>query len=91
MRLAKQIMPVPGLASTTAAGLVVHDLLAVGRTDVSHRRAEYRRGPADFGATGVLLRTATCIGGEVEVMADCAPLFGRSCGAADSAMPTDFS
>ena len=53
---------------TPTGWLVVHDLLAVGRTDVSRRRAGYCRGPTDFGATGVLLRTATCIGGEVEVM-----------------------
>jgi alpha,alpha-trehalase len=61
---------------TPAGWLVVHDLLVMGRTDASHRRADYRRGPAGFGATGVLLRTATCIGGEAEVMVDCSPLFG---------------
>ena len=60
---------------TPTGWLVVHDLLVMGRTDVSHRRADYRRAPTDFGATGVLLRTATCIGGQVEVMVDCSPLF----------------
>jgi Glycosyl hydrolases family 15 len=60
---------------TPAGWLVVHDVLVMGRTDVSHRRADYRRAPTDFGATGVLLRTATCIGGQVEVMVDCSPLF----------------
>ena len=60
---------------TPAGWLIVHDLLVMGRTDASHRRADYRRAPAGFGATGVLLRTATCIGGQVEVMVDCSPLF----------------
>ena len=60
---------------TPTGWLVVHDLLVMGRTDVSHRRTDYRRAPTDFGATGVLLRTATCIGGQVEVMVDCSPLF----------------
>ena len=44
---------------TPAGWLVVHDLLVMGRTDVSHRRADYRRALTDFGATGVLLRTAS--------------------------------
>jgi alpha,alpha-trehalase len=56
--------------------LVVQDLLVMGRTDVQHRREDYHRAPVDAGATGVLLRTATCISGQVEVMVDCAPLFG---------------
>jgi len=47
----------------------------MGRTDVSRRRADYRRALTDFGATGVLLRTATCIGGQVEVMVDCSSRF----------------
>ncbi len=57
--------------------LVVNDLLVMGRTGCPQRRPEhYQRAPADFGATGVLLRTAICISGQVEVMVDCAPLFG---------------
>jgi alpha,alpha-trehalase len=61
----------------TAAGwLVVHDALVMGRTGPQRRRERYHRAPTDFGATGVLLRTATCIAGHVEVMVDCAPLFG---------------
>jgi len=60
----------------TATGwLVVHDLLVMERVGVDRRREDYRRAPADFGALGVLLRTATCIAGQVEVAADCAPLF----------------
>ena len=60
---------------TPTGWLVVHDLLVMDRTDVHHRREGYRRAPTDFGATGVLLRTATCISGQVEVMVDCAPLY----------------
>lgn len=48
----------------------------MGRTGGGHRREHYRRAPTDFSATGVLLRTATCISGQVEVMVDCAPLSG---------------
>jgi alpha,alpha-trehalase len=60
---------------TPGGWLVVHDLLVMDRTDVQHRRKHYHRAPTDHGATGVLLRTATCISGQVEVMVDCAPLF----------------
>jgi alpha,alpha-trehalase len=60
---------------TPGGWLVVHDLLVMDRTDVQHRRKNYHRAPTDHGATGVLLRTATCISGQVEVMVDCAPLF----------------
>jgi alpha,alpha-trehalase len=56
--------------------LVVHDLLVMRRIDVHHRREDYHRAPTDLSAGGVLLRTATCIGGQVEVMVDCAPMFG---------------
>jgi alpha,alpha-trehalase len=60
---------------TPGGWLAVHDLLVMDRTDVGHRREHYHRAPTDYGATGVLLRTATCLSGEVEVMVDCAPLF----------------
>jgi len=60
---------------TPTGWLVVHDLLVMGRADGNHRRADYHRAPTDFGATGVLLRTATCISGRVEVLVNCAPLF----------------
>jgi GH15 family glucan-1,4-alpha-glucosidase len=56
--------------------LVVYDMLVMGRTGRERRGEHHRRPPADFGATRVLLRTATCISGQVEVMVDCAPLFG---------------
>ena len=60
---------------TPTGWLIVHDLLVMGPTDGNHRRADYHRAPTDFGATGVLLRIATCISGRVEVLVNCAPLF----------------
>ncbi len=51
-------------------------LLAVGPAKAVARRAGYHRAPADFGAVGALVRIATCISGRVEVMVNCAPLFG---------------
>jgi alpha,alpha-trehalase len=60
---------------TPSGWLVTHDLLVMDKTDVHHRRPEYRRAPTDYGATGLLLRTATCLSGQVEVMVDCAPFF----------------
>jgi hypothetical protein len=47
---------------TPTGGLVIHDLLVMDKADT-------QRG------AGVLLRTATCLSGQVEVMADCAPFF----------------
>jgi alpha,alpha-trehalase len=61
---------------------IVHDLLVMGRTGREHRREHYQRPPTNSGATGALLRTATCISGQVEVMVDCAPLFGYGTGIA---------
>ncbi|MBV9095114.1 MAG: glycoside hydrolase family 15 protein, partial [Streptosporangiaceae bacterium] len=60
---------------TPTGWLVVQDLLVMGPTAADKRRTDYRRAPTDFGATGVLLRIATCISGRVEVIVNCAPLF----------------
>jgi alpha,alpha-trehalase len=60
---------------TPTGWLIVQDLLVMGPTEGNRRRADYHRAPTDFGATGVLLRTATCISGRVEVLVNCAPLF----------------
>ncbi len=61
---------------TPTGWLTVHDLLVMGPTAANKRRLDYHRAPSDFGATGVLLRIATCDSGRVEVMVNCAPLFG---------------
>jgi alpha,alpha-trehalase len=60
---------------TPTGWLVVQDLLVVRRVDGETRRPGYRRAPTDSAATGTLLRTATCLSGRVEVMANCVPLF----------------
>jgi GH15 family glucan-1,4-alpha-glucosidase len=60
---------------TPTGWLVVHDLLVMRRNDTDRRREDYHRAPTDLGAGEVLLRTATCIDGQVEVMVDCAPMF----------------
>jgi alpha,alpha-trehalase len=60
---------------TPTGWLVVQDLMVVRKTDRDQRRAGYRRAPGDSAAAGVLLRTATCISGKVEIVANCVPLF----------------
>jgi alpha,alpha-trehalase len=60
---------------TPSGWLVVHDLLVVRDVVDQRRRSDYRRAPADSAAMGVLLRTATCISGKVEIVANCVPLF----------------
>jgi GH15 family glucan-1,4-alpha-glucosidase len=55
--------------------MTVHDLLVVDKLRHESRRADYRRAPADLGATGVLLRIATCVSGRVEVAVNCGPVF----------------
>ena len=68
---------------TPTGWLVVADFLVVRPVDDDERRrAEYRRAPSDAAATGTLVRLATCIGGKVEVMVECMPLFeyGKAAG-----------
>lgn len=60
---------------TPTGWMTVHDLLVMGPLQDGVRREDYHRAPTDFGATGVLLRMATCISGRVEVALNCAPLF----------------
>jgi GH15 family glucan-1,4-alpha-glucosidase len=67
---------------TPTGWLQVQDALVVRRTDDLPRREDYRRAPADSTAAGVLVRTARCLSGRVEVEAECIPLFqyGQSTG-----------
>jgi alpha,alpha-trehalase len=60
---------------TSSGWLLVHDLLVVDKVNGGGRRPEYRRAPTDSVASGVLLRTAKCISGRVEIVANCFPLF----------------
>jgi GH15 family glucan-1,4-alpha-glucosidase len=60
---------------TPTGWMTVQDFLAVGPVENQERRPDYRRAPTDTGAVGALVRIATCISGQVEVMVNCAPLF----------------
>ncbi len=60
---------------TPTGWLVVSDFLVIRKTDDGTRRPGYRRAPNDSTASGVLLRTAKCISGKVEIETDCVPLF----------------
>jgi len=61
---------------TPSGWLVVNDLLVIRKVGGGTRRPGYRRAPTDSAASGVLLRTAKCISGNVEVETNCVPLFG---------------
>jgi alpha,alpha-trehalase len=60
---------------TPTGWLIVHDLMVIREVDGDTRRPGYRRAPTDSAGAGVLLRTATCISGRVEILANCVPLF----------------
>ncbi len=66
---------------TGSGWIIVRDLLLIGpwhhERDRSHT---HRRAPTDYDADHVLLRTARCVNGEVEVLLECEPVFdyGRS-------------
>jgi len=67
---------------TPTGWLLVQDCLVMRKWDGGARSERYRRAPADFVASGILLRLATCIDGEVELVLNCLPLFdyGRTAG-----------
>jgi GH15 family glucan-1,4-alpha-glucosidase len=67
---------------TPSGWMVVHDLLVMGPPDDSERPDNWRRVPDDATAQHTLLRLATCISGQVEVEANCFPMFdyGRAAG-----------
>jgi GH15 family glucan-1,4-alpha-glucosidase len=60
---------------TPTGWLLVHDCLVMRRWEGTARPDHYRRPPGDFAAEGVLLRVATCIDGDVEVVLNCVPQF----------------
>src|SRR5919108_713802 len=68
---------------TPTGWLLVHDCLVMRRWEGTTRPEHYRRPPGDIAAEGVLLRVATCIDGDVEVVVNCLPQFdyGREPGA----------
>jgi alpha,alpha-trehalase len=75
---------------TRTGWLIVRDALCIGPWYHSQRRsATHRRPPTDHEAEHILLRTAKCIVGSVELSLDCSPVFdyGRSAAHWDYAGP----
>jgi len=68
--------------NTPTGWMIVRDALAMGPWVPEPRQSRYRRPPGDFVARGTLVREATCIEGQIELAADCLPLFdyGRAAG-----------
>jgi alpha,alpha-trehalase len=68
--------------STATGWMVVTDALVMGQWDGSERIEGLRRPPADYASRGMLVRRATCIAGQQDIMLDCMPLFdyGRAPG-----------
>jgi GH15 family glucan-1,4-alpha-glucosidase len=61
---------------TPTGWLLVTDFMVIRPVDRGEqRRPDYRRAPGDAAASGTLARVATCIGGKVEVLANCMPNF----------------
>ncbi len=69
--------------STATGWMVIRDALVMGPWQGSQRIEGQRRPPGDYTGRGMLVRTATCISGQVDLMLDCMPLFdyGRFSGA----------
>ncbi|HEX4220298.1 MAG TPA: trehalase-like domain-containing protein, partial [Acidimicrobiales bacterium] len=67
---------------THTGWMVIRDALVMAPWTGGSRSAGRQRPPSDFTARGALVRTATCIEGQVDVFVDCLPLFdyGRSVG-----------
>src|SRR5438094_1122650 len=56
--------------------LIVRDAMCIGPWYHSQRRSgTYRRPPTDYEAEHILLRTARCVVGQVELSLDCQPVF----------------
>jgi len=56
--------------------LIVRDAMCIGPWYHSQRRSgTYRRPPSDYEAQHILLRTARCVVGQVELTLDCQPVF----------------
>ena len=61
--------------NTATGWLIVRDALVMGPWTGKERMPGVRRPPADYAARGMLVRTARCISGQVDIMMDCMPLF----------------
>src|SRR5207247_9274664 len=61
---------------TRTGWLIVRDAMCIGPWYHSQRRSgTYRRPPSDYEAQHILLRTARCVVGQVELTLDCQPVF----------------
>src|ERR671936_2951573 len=61
---------------TRTGWMIVRDAMCIGPWYHSQRRSgTYRRPPSDYEAEHILLRTARCIVGQVELSLDCQPVF----------------
>ncbi|HJZ60933.1 MAG TPA: glycoside hydrolase family 15 protein, partial [Miltoncostaeaceae bacterium] len=61
---------------TPTGWIIVTDALCVGPWhDVAERSPRHRRIPRDYEAEGVLLRTARCVKGSVQMLLNCFPVF----------------
>jgi GH15 family glucan-1,4-alpha-glucosidase len=60
---------------TPTGWLQVYDCLVTQRWHGGRRHAHYKRAPGDFVAAGTLLRVATCVDGDIEVIVNCLPAF----------------
>jgi GH15 family glucan-1,4-alpha-glucosidase len=67
---------------TPTGWMIIRDALVMGPWTGSARVPGHRRPPNDSAARGMLVRTATCISGQVDLALDCMPLFdyGRTVG-----------
>ena len=68
--------------ATATGWMVVTDALVMDEWHGTERIDGHRRPPGDYMAKGILVRNATCIAGQVDIMLDCMPLFdyGRTPG-----------
>ena len=61
---------------TRTGWMIVRDAMCIGPWYHSQRRSgTYRRPPSDYEAQHILLRTARCVVGQVELTLDCQPVF----------------
>jgi GH15 family glucan-1,4-alpha-glucosidase len=67
---------------TPSGWLTVHDFLVMGPPKDDERPTTWRRVPGDATAQRMMLRIATCVSGQVEMQANCFPMFdyGRATG-----------
>jgi GH15 family glucan-1,4-alpha-glucosidase len=69
--------------SASGGWVIIRDVLLIGPWQHDDKRSRvHRRAPTDYDAEHVLLRTARCVNGEMQLTLDCEPVFdyGRTLG-----------